>query len=95
MNDELRDCGSRPVIGMDKRPEITLVTNKAAQTNNMEHRYAQMQNSMTSMDEKISGTRLSTILQPRSNKEPDYLDIPLSYANRLIKPKRFASPLLC
>ena len=76
MNDELRGTVGATGIGMDKRPEITLVTNKAVQTNNMEHRYAQMQNSMTSMDESKSVAQVVNDSSAQSNKEPDYLDIP-------------------
>ncbi|MEM8207268.1 cell division protein FtsZ [Morganella morganii] len=76
MNDELRVTVVATGIGMDKRPEITLVTNKAVQTNNMEHRYAQMQNSMTSMDESKSVAQVVNDSSAQSNKEPDYLDIP-------------------
>ena len=76
MNDELRVTVVATGIGMDKRPEITLVTNKAGQTNNMEHRYAQMQNSMTSMDESKSVAQVVNDSSAQSNKEPDYLDIP-------------------
>lgn len=75
MNDELRVTVVATGIGMDKRPEITLVTNKAVQTNNMEHRYAQMQNSMTSMDESKSVAQVVNDSSAQSNKEPDYLDI--------------------
>lgn len=76
MNDELRVTVVATGIGMDKRPEITLVTNKAVQTNNMEHRYAQIQNSMTSMDESKSVAQVVNDSSAQSNKEPDYLDIP-------------------
>ncbi|MGJ3349832.1 cell division protein FtsZ [Morganella morganii] len=76
MNDELRVTVVATGIGMDKRPEITLVTNKAVQTNNMEHRYAQMQNSMTSIDESKSVAQVVNDSSAQSNKEPDYLDIP-------------------
>ncbi|HCM63474.1 MAG TPA: cell division protein FtsZ [Morganella sp. (in: Bacteria)] len=76
MNDELRVTVVATGIGMDKRPEITLVTNKAVQTNNMEHRYAQMQNSMTTMDESKSVAQVVNDSSAQSNKEPDYLDIP-------------------
>ncbi|MBW5405782.1 cell division protein FtsZ [Morganella morganii] len=76
MNDELRVTVVATGIGMDKRPEITLVTNKAVQTNNMEHRYAQMQNSMTSMDDSKSVAQVVNDSSAQSNKEPDYLDIP-------------------
>lgn len=76
MNDELRVTVVATGIGMDKRPEITLVTNKAVQTNNMEHRYAQMQNSMTTMDESKSVAQVVNDSSVQSNKEPDYLDIP-------------------
>ena len=76
MNDELRVTVVATGIGMDKRPEITLVTNKAVQTNNMEHSYAQMQNSMTSMDESKSVAQVVNDSSAQSNKEPDYLDIP-------------------
>ena len=43
MNDELRVTVVATGIGMDKRPEITLVTNKQNQQNAMENRYQQMQ----------------------------------------------------
>lgn len=76
MNDELRVTVVATGIGMDKRPEITLVTNKAVQTNNMEHRYAQMQNSMTNLDDSKSVAQVVNDSSAQSNKEPDYLDIP-------------------
>ncbi|OAT34836.1 cell division protein FtsZ [Proteus myxofaciens] len=79
MNDELRVTVVATGIGMDKRPEITLVTNKQNQQNAMENRYQQMQNSMSSFtpaEENKPAAKAVNEQSTQTNKEPDYLDIP-------------------
>ncbi|HCT5875398.1 cell division protein FtsZ [Proteus mirabilis] len=79
MNDELRVTVVATGIGMDKRPEITLVTNKQNQQNAMENRYQQMQNSMSSfstVEENKPAAKAVNEQSTQANKEPDYLDIP-------------------
>ncbi|RLR59582.1 cell division protein FtsZ, partial [Pseudomonas aeruginosa] len=79
MNDELRVTVVATGIGMDKRPEITLVTNKQNQQNAMENRYQQMQNSMSSftpVEENKPAAKAVNEQSTQTNKEPDYLDIP-------------------
>lgn len=87
MNDELRVTVVATGIGMDKRPEITLVTNKQNQQNAMENRYQQMQNSMSSfstVEESKPAAKAVNEQSTQANKEPDYLDIPAFLRNRLI-----------
>ncbi|EOY8425873.1 cell division protein FtsZ [Proteus mirabilis] len=79
MNDELRVTVVATGIGMDKRPEITLVTNKQNQQNAMENRYQQMQNSMSSfstVEESKPAAKAVNEQSTQANKESDYLDIP-------------------
>ena len=79
MNDELRVTVVATGIGMDKRPEITLVTNKQNQQSAMENRYQQMQNSMSSfsaVEESEPAAKAVNEQSTQANKEPDYLDIP-------------------
>ncbi|MDQ6218423.1 cell division protein FtsZ [Proteus mirabilis] len=79
MNDELRVTVVATGIGMDKRPEITLVTNKQNQQNAMENRYQQMQNGMSSfstVEESKPAAKAVNEQSTQANKEPDYLDIP-------------------
>jgi len=75
MNDELRVTVVATGIGMDKRPEITLVTNKPASQPVMDHRYQQHGMSPLPQEQKPAAKVVNE--QPaQSNKEPDYLDIP-------------------
>ncbi|MFP3029006.1 MAG: cell division protein FtsZ [Arsenophonus sp.] len=80
MNDELRVTVVATGIGMDKRPEIMLITNKTPQKCSLEQRYHQMQGSMpviTSLaEEKKSVAKVVNEQNTQSNKDPDYLDIP-------------------
>ncbi|OKP03054.1 cell division protein FtsZ [Xenorhabdus eapokensis] len=78
MNDELRVTVVATGIGMDKRPEITLVTNnKAPQTNAMERRYQQISGGISSLpDENKTVAKVVNDQNAHTSKEPDYLDIP-------------------
>ncbi|OCQ53177.1 Cell division protein FtsZ [Photorhabdus australis subsp. thailandensis] len=77
MNDELRVTVVATGIGMDKRPEITLVTNKASQSSVMEHRHQQMSGGMSSLSEENKpAAKVVNDQNAQTNKEPDYLDIP-------------------
>ncbi|BET97935.1 cell division protein FtsZ [Xenorhabdus taiwanensis] len=78
MNDELRVTVVATGIGMDKRPEITLVTNnKAPQTNPMERRYQQISGGISSLsDENKTVAKVVNDQNTHTSKEPDYLDIP-------------------
>ncbi|MDX6916645.1 cell division protein FtsZ [Pectobacterium carotovorum] len=74
MNDELRVTVVATGIGMDKRPEITLVTNKQASQPVMDHRY--QQHGMTPLAQEKPTAKVVNDQNPQTNKEPDYLDIP-------------------
>ena len=75
MNDELRVTVVATGIGMDKRPEITLVTNKQASQPVMDHRYQQHGMSPLPQEQKPAA-KVVNDQNAQSNKEPDYLDIP-------------------
>ncbi|CAM4144263.1 cell division protein FtsZ [Klebsiella africana] len=74
MNDELRVTVVATGIGMDKRPEITLVTNKQVQQPVMD-RYQQHGMSPLTQDQKPAA-KVVNDNTPQTAKEPDYLDIP-------------------
>ncbi|MCC8373088.1 MULTISPECIES: cell division protein FtsZ [Photorhabdus] len=77
MNDELRVTVVATGIGMDKRPEITLVTNKSSQSSVMEHRHQQMPGGMSSLSEENKpAAKVVNDQNVQTSKEPDYLDIP-------------------
>ncbi|HCD3249821.1 TPA: cell division protein FtsZ [Klebsiella pneumoniae] len=74
MNDELRVTVVATGIGMDKRPEITLVTNKQVQQPMMD-RYQQHGMSPLTQEQKPAA-KVVNDNTPQTAKEPDYLDIP-------------------
>ncbi len=74
MNDELRVTVVATGIGMDKRPEITLVTNKQVQQPVMD-RYQQHGMSPLTKEQKPAA-KVVNDNTPQTAKEPDYLDIP-------------------
>ncbi|MDX6021454.1 cell division protein FtsZ [Scandinavium sp. V105_16] len=74
MNDELRVTVVATGIGMDKRPEITLVTNKQQQQPVMD-RYQQHGMAPLSQEQKPAA-KVVNDNTPQTAKEPDYLDIP-------------------
>ena len=74
MNDELRVTVVATGIGMDKRPEITLVTNKQVQQPVMD-RYQQHGMSPLTQEQKPAA-KVVNDKTPQTAKEPDYLDIP-------------------
>ncbi|MCG3469256.1 cell division protein FtsZ [Xenorhabdus bovienii] len=78
MNDELRVTVVATGIGMDKRPEITLVTNnKVSQSNTLDRRYPQMSGGIPSLsEEKKIAAKVVNDQNAQTSKEPDYLDIP-------------------
>ncbi|MDE1475453.1 cell division protein FtsZ [Xenorhabdus bovienii] len=78
MNDELRVTVVATGIGMDKRPEITLVTNnKVSQSNTLDRRYPQMSGGIPSLsEEKKTAAKVVNDQSAQTSKEPDYLDIP-------------------
>ncbi|MDV2902390.1 cell division protein FtsZ [Phytobacter diazotrophicus] len=73
MNDELRVTVVATGIGMDKRPEITLVTNKQQQP--VMDRY-QQHGMSTMQQEQKPQSKVVNDNTPQTTKEPDYLDIP-------------------
>ncbi|MFP3036503.1 MAG: cell division protein FtsZ [Arsenophonus sp. ER-LPS3-MAG3] len=79
MNDELRVTVVATGIGMDKRPEITLVTNKTTKKSSLEQRYQQMQSTIPDIvpltEEKFTA-KVVNEQNMQSNKDIDYLDIP-------------------
>ena len=74
MNDELRVTVVATGIGMDKRPEITLVTNKQVQQPVMD-RYQQHGMAPLTPEQKPVA-KVVNDNTPQTTKEPDYLDIP-------------------
>ena len=74
MNDELRVTVVATGIGMDKRPEITLVTNKQVQQPVMD-RYQQHGLAPLNQEQKPAA-KVVNDNTPQTAKEPDYLDIP-------------------
>ena len=74
MNDELRVTVVATGIGMDKRPEITLVTNKQTQQPVMD-RYQQHGMAPLTQEQKPAA-KVVNDPTPQTAKEPDYLDIP-------------------
>ncbi|OON39945.1 cell division protein FtsZ [Izhakiella australiensis] len=76
MNDELRVTVVATGIGMDKRPEITLVTNKQQAQPVMDHRYQQHGMSPLPQEQKPAAKVVNDNTNSQPNKEPDYLDIP-------------------
>lgn len=74
MNDELRVTAVATGIGMDKRPEITLVTNKQVQQPVMD-RYQQHGMAPLTQEQKPVA-KVVNDNAPQTAKEPDYLDIP-------------------
>ncbi len=74
MNDELRVTVVATGIGMDKRPEITLVTNKQTQQPVMD-RYQQHGMAPLQQEQKPAA-KVVNDPTPQVAKEPDYLDIP-------------------
>ncbi|HHB8412450.1 TPA: cell division protein FtsZ [Klebsiella pneumoniae] len=74
MNDELRVTVVATGIGMDQRPEITLVTNKQVQQPVMD-RYQQHGMSPLTQEQKPAA-KVVNDNTPQTAKEPDYLDIP-------------------
>ncbi|HFU8246587.1 TPA: cell division protein FtsZ [Escherichia coli] len=74
MNDELRVTVVATGIGMDKRPEITLVTNKQVQQPVMD-RYQQYGMAPLTQEQKPVA-KVVNDNAPQTAKEPDYLDIP-------------------
>lgn len=74
MNDELRVTVVATGIGMDKRPEITLVTNKQVQQPVMD-RFQQHGMSPLTQEQKPAA-KVVNDNTPQTAKEPDYLDIP-------------------
>ncbi|WP_238739568.1 cell division protein FtsZ [Klebsiella pneumoniae] len=74
MSDELRVTVVATGIGMDKRPEITLVTNKQVQQPVMD-RYQQHGMSPLTQEQKPAA-KVVNDNTPQTAKEPDYLDIP-------------------
>ena len=74
MNDELRVTVVATGIGMDKRPEITLVANKQAQQPVLD-RYQQHGMAPLTQEQKPAA-KVVNDNTPQTTKEPDYLDIP-------------------
>ncbi|HAV9264307.1 TPA: cell division protein FtsZ [Escherichia coli] len=74
MNDELRVTVVATGIGMDKRPEITLVTNKQVQQPVMDR--CQQHGMAPLTQEQKPVAKVVNDNAPQTAKEPDYLDIP-------------------
>lgn len=77
MNDELRVTVVATGIGMDKRPEITLVTNTQSSHPVMDNRYRAHHVGISSLaqEQKIAA-KVVNEHNSQGDKEPDYLDIP-------------------
>lgn len=74
MNDELRVTVVATGIGMDKRPEITLVTKKQVSQPVLDYRY--QQHGMSPLPQEVKTAKVVNDQSMQLNKEPDYLDIP-------------------
>ncbi|HHZ7705954.1 TPA: cell division protein FtsZ [Escherichia coli] len=74
MNDELRVTVVATGIGMDKRPEITLVTNKQVQQPVMDRDQQHGMAPLTQEQKPVA--KVVNDNAPQTAKEPDYLDIP-------------------
>lgn len=74
MNDELRVTVVATGIGMDKRPEITLVTNKQVQQPVMDRYHQHGMAPLTQEQKPVA--KVVNDNAPQTAKEPDYLDIP-------------------
>lgn len=74
MNDELRVTVVATGIGMDKRPGITLVTNKQSSQSILDHRY--QQHGMSPLPQEVKSAGAISDQAVQLNKELDYLDIP-------------------
>ncbi|EMV0104597.1 cell division protein FtsZ [Escherichia coli] len=74
MNDELRVTVVATGIGMDKRPEITLVTNKQVQQPVMDRHQQHGMAPLTQEQKPVA--KVVNDNAPQTAKEPDYLDIP-------------------
>ena len=74
MNDELRVTVVATGIGMDKRPEITLVTNKQVQQPVMDRSQQHGMAPLTQEQKPVA--KVVNDNAPQTAKEPDYLDIP-------------------
>ncbi|MXP56500.1 cell division protein FtsZ [Pantoea sp. Mhis] len=75
MNEELRVTVVATGIGMDRHPEITLVTSKLNSQSLIDHRYQQHNISSLTQDKRTT-TKVMNEKITSSNKDPDYLDIP-------------------
>jgi len=78
MNDELRVTVVATGIGMDKRPEITLVTSKQNTQQVIDNRYREHTHggmSPMQQEQKIAAKAVNE-QSSQPGKEPDYLDIP-------------------
>lgn len=78
LEDELRVTVVATGIGMDKRPEIKLVTNKSAAPALMENyqRHNMTPLSETTQEVRQTARAVNDTTTPSAEKEPDYLDIP-------------------
>lgn len=77
MNDELRVTVVATGIGIDKRPEITLVANKQSSQPIIDNRYRDYTRCMSSLvQEQKTAIKTVNDQNVQGNKEPDYLDIP-------------------
>ncbi|WP_457913464.1 cell division protein FtsZ [Candidatus Gillettellia adelgis] len=74
MNDELRVTVVATGIGMEQRPEITLVTNKQVNQPVFDYRY--QQHGILPLSQEVKTGRVINNQSMQSNKEADYLDIP-------------------
>ncbi|CAK8744056.1 Cell division protein FtsZ [Sodalis praecaptivus] len=83
MNDELRVTVVATGIGMDKRPEITLVTNKQSSQPVMDNRYRDHAAGLSSLaQEQKTAAKAVNEQNAQGSKEPDYLDIPAFLRNQ-------------
>lgn len=76
MNDELRVTVVATGIGVEKRPDITLVTNKPAEPVIMGHYQKHGMTPLPAQQETKSPARAVNDNPAQAAKEPDYLDIP-------------------
>ncbi|QOI11262.1 cell division protein FtsZ [Blochmannia endosymbiont of Colobopsis nipponica] len=78
INNEIRVTVVATGIGMDKRSEIMLVTDKQDVSNSINNRYCGSSSMSSFLQEqgKATSTQVNNKEDMQINKEPDYLDIP-------------------
>ncbi|MFP3014391.1 MAG: cell division protein FtsZ [Arsenophonus sp.] len=86
MNDELRVTVVATGIGIDKSPEISLVTNKITKKSSIEQNHQQMKGLVHGIIPLMQEKSVTKVLNEQNvqlNQESDYLDIPAFLRNQV------------